>query len=353
MRATAPPALRCFPDLLGMLWRPSACCGTTGSTQVSWTVPTGRTPRGRSSAYRTRPGCPSTESWARTPGRYCGSEGHGTVAWPIPICHAAGRRATRAQGPHGLEYGRAGRAHRVRPVILGALPQRQAARPASSRRGAVQGRRRTCRASGGAVGTGRPGRERTSPQVHALHGPDGRPTITRRTAGRERHPRSGIQMEHPAASGAPRRHLRSRAHSRDRGDDSVPYGHREPHGACALRTACSRMPRQACAGFGPTEMGCAMPSQEQTLRTQKLFTGARLEVVYSKQCRAAWALVGVAQVGDIHTVSTPGGSHERARVTDQYDADGLLVTPMIDGSDLTGLQACFIPAGGRGKCLRL
>lgn len=110
---------------------------------------------------------------------------------------------------------------------------------------------------------------------------------------------------------------------------------------------------QACAGFGPTEMGCAMPSQEQTLRTLKLSTGARLEVVYSKQCRAAWALVGVAQVGDILTVSTPGGARERARVTDQYDADDLLVTPMIDGSDLTGLQACFVPAGGRGKCLRL
>ncbi|WP_436842601.1 DUF2690 domain-containing protein [Streptomyces flaveolus] len=109
----------------------------------------------------------------------------------------------------------------------------------------------------------------------------------------------------------------------------------------------------ACAGFGPTEMGCAMPGQEQTLRTQKLSTGARLEVVYSKECRAAWALVGVAQVGDVLTVSTPGGAHERARVTDQYDADGLLVTPMIDGSDLTGLQACFVPAAGRGKCLRL
>ncbi|WP_431357651.1 DUF2690 domain-containing protein [Streptomyces lydicus] len=59
---------------------------------------------------------------------------------------------------------------------------------------------------------------------------------------------------------------------------------------------------QACAGFGPTEMGCVMPSREQTLRTQKLSTGARLEVVYSKQCRAAWALVGVAQVGDTHCV---------------------------------------------------
>ncbi|MFB6985263.1 helix-turn-helix domain-containing protein [Streptomyces sp. NPDC056178] len=110
---------------------------------------------------------------------------------------------------------------------------------------------------------------------------------------------------------------------------------------------------RACVGSKPTVMGCAMPSQEKVLRKQKLSTGAPLEVVYSKQCRAAWALVGSAQVGDVLTVSTPGGAHERARVADKYDAEGPLVTPMVDGSDLTGLQACFTSAGGQGKCLRL
>lgn len=60
--------------------------------------------------------------------------------------------------------------------------------------------------------------------------------------------------------------------------------------------------------------------------------------------------MGTVHVGDVLTVSTPGSAPERAEVADKYDADSPLVTPMIDGSHLTGLQACFKPAGGRKRC---
>lgn len=97
-------------------------------------------------------------------------------------------------------------------------------------------------------------------------------------------------------------------------------------------------------------MGCAMPSQEKILREQRISTGAHLEVVYSMQCRAVWALVGTAHVGDVLTVSAPGSAPEHAKASDKYDAESPLVTPMTDGSDLTGLQACFKPADGHNEC---
>ncbi|MEU9153597.1 helix-turn-helix domain-containing protein [Streptomyces sp. NPDC048417] len=123
------------------------------------------------------------------------------------------------------------------------------------------------------------------------------------------------------------------------------------------KTASSARPApgchaQTCTGHKPTAKGCAMPRQEEILREQKLSTGTPLEVVYSKQCRAAWALVGTAQVGDVLSVSTPGGASEHVKVTDKYDAESPLVTPMIDGSGLTGLRACFTPADGHKQCFQ-
>ncbi|MEV5473462.1 helix-turn-helix domain-containing protein [Streptomyces sp. NPDC003631] len=107
---------------------------------------------------------------------------------------------------------------------------------------------------------------------------------------------------------------------------------------------------RTCAGHKPTAMGCAMPSQEQVLGEQRLSTGTPLEIVYSRQCRAAWALVGTARIGDVLTVSTPGGAPEQAKAADKYDTENPLVTPMIDGSGRTGLRACFKPAEGHKKC---
>ncbi|REE64489.1 helix-turn-helix protein [Streptomyces sp. 3212.3] len=109
---------------------------------------------------------------------------------------------------------------------------------------------------------------------------------------------------------------------------------------------------RTCTGHKPTAMGCAMPGQEQVLREQRLPTGTPLEIVYSKQCRAAWALVGTAQIGDVLTVSTQGGAPEHAKVADKYEAENPLVTPMIDGSSLSGLRTCFKPVDGHKKCFR-
>ncbi|MEU6512983.1 helix-turn-helix domain-containing protein [Streptomyces sp. NPDC046978] len=107
---------------------------------------------------------------------------------------------------------------------------------------------------------------------------------------------------------------------------------------------------RTCTGHQPTAMGCAMPDQEEVLGEQRLSTGTPLEIVYSERCRAAWALVGTARIGDVLTVSTPGGAPEHATVADKYDTEDPLVTPMIDGSARTGLRACFEPADGHRKC---
>ncbi|WP_037851368.1 helix-turn-helix domain-containing protein [Streptomyces sp. NRRL S-340] len=133
--------------------------------------------------------------------------------------------------------------------------------------------------------------------------------------------------------------------------------------AALLRTTAEKPPQSAssapaapgchartCAGHQPTAMGCAMPSQEKILRGQQISPGVRLEVVYSTQCRAAWAVVGSAHVGDTLIVSVPGRAPQQAEVSDKYDAEGPLITPMTDGSDLTGLQACYKPAGGHNEC---
>jgi hypothetical protein len=52
-------------------------------------------------------------------------------------------------------------------------------------------------------------------------------------------------------------------------------------------------------------------------------------------------------IGDVLEVSVPGRRPERVKVADALEAGEPLFTPMIDGSDLTGLQACFKPADGR------
>ncbi|MEU3512752.1 helix-turn-helix domain-containing protein [Streptomyces longwoodensis] len=117
--------------------------------------------------------------------------------------------------------------------------------------------------------------------------------------------------------------------------------HASPAPGCQART---------CTGHQPTAMGCAMPDQEQLLRDQLISPGTRLEIVYSTQCRAVWAVVGTVHVGDVLTVSIPGSTPERAEVADKYDAEIPLVTAMTDGSDLTGLQACYTPASGHSAC---
>lgn len=108
-----------------------------------------------------------------------------------------------------------------------------------------------------------------------------------------------------------------------------------------------------CAGEDPEMMGCAAPGQVRTLGSrQRTSTGAGVSLSFSTRCHTVWALLWNAQVGDALEVSVPGGRPQRIKVADRYDAESSL-TPMVYGTDLTGLQACFAPAGGgRTECYR-
>lgn len=109
-----------------------------------------------------------------------------------------------------------------------------------------------------------------------------------------------------------------------------------------------------CVGEDPEMMGCAGPGQVKTLGSRhKTYTGAWLSFSFSNQCRTAWALVWNAKVGDALEVSIAGSRPQRVKVADAYEAESSLITPMIDGRDLTGLRACFKPAGGgHVECFR-
>ncbi|MFF7154837.1 helix-turn-helix domain-containing protein [Streptomyces sp. NPDC008139] len=133
--------------------------------------------------------------------------------------------------------------------------------------------------------------------------------------------------------------------------------HRTSAGTSASPTASAAPPAaaceaHACAGREAMTMGCAMPGQEKILGRHRAPGGARLELVYSERCHAAWALAWHTRVGDVLQVSVPGDAPQRAEVTDTYDTESPLVTPMVDGSDLTGLQATFRPSSGPGTSFR-
>ncbi|SHN26905.1 helix-turn-helix domain-containing protein [Actinacidiphila paucisporea] len=125
----------------------------------------------------------------------------------------------------------------------------------------------------------------------------------------------------------------------------------------AGRTAPSAAPAaecraQECTGQDPETMGCAAPGQAQRrgppYRTR---TGARLVIVLSTRCHAAWALAWNTRTGDAFKLSAPGGAVEQVKVADTLDAEDPLFTPMIGPGDLTGLRACFTPAAGKQECI--
>ncbi|WP_329460748.1 helix-turn-helix domain-containing protein [Streptomyces sp. NBC_01497] len=130
-------------------------------------------------------------------------------------------------------------------------------------------------------------------------------------------------------------------------------------GDTAGRTASSAGPApgcraQKCTGEDPETMGCAAPEQTRRLgppyRTR---TGARLVVVLSTRCHAAWALAWNTRTGDAFELSVPGGTVEQVKVADSLDAQDPLFTPMTDSGDLTGLRACFTPTASRQECVHV
>ncbi|MFI1166874.1 DUF2690 domain-containing protein [Streptomyces sp. NPDC020801] len=104
---------------------------------------------------------------------------------------------------------------------------------------------------------------------------------------------------------------------------------------------------RSTAGDPPTDL--AEKSTRGGRRT------ARVELRYSASCGAAWARMWRSRVGDHVQVWVPGSAPQRVGTADGYDEEGYLFTPVIDGTDLTGvrIRICFEPARGTGQeCFR-
>ncbi|MFE2187428.1 helix-turn-helix domain-containing protein [Streptomyces sp. NPDC059455] len=101
---------------------------------------------------------------------------------------------------------------------------------------------------------------------------------------------------------------------------------------------------QGCVGKDPGLMGCGAPARVRALGPPlRTSTGARLEFRYSAACSAAWARIWHSHIGNVIEVSADGGRPQRAEVTDAYDAEDYVFTPMVDGTDPTKLRVCFEP----------
>lgn len=132
-------------------------------------------------------------------------------------------------------------------------------------------------------------------------------------------------------------------------------GAKEPAGQASHPVSAAPGCRaQTCTGKSPELMGCAMPGRVQTLGPQRsTSTGARFEIRYNAECKAAWARMWRSHAGDALEVSVPSSSPQRVEAADKYDEESLLFTPMIGAGDLTGLRVCFEPAGStREECFQ-
>jgi transcriptional regulator with XRE-family HTH domain len=107
---------------------------------------------------------------------------------------------------------------------------------------------------------------------------------------------------------------------------------------------------RGCTGKDPQAMGCGTPGRVKRVGPRyRTRTGASVEIRYDPACDAAWARVWNSDKGDLLEVSVPGHRTQRVEVADKYDAEGSNFTSMVDGSDLTRLRVCFVPAGGGSR----
>ncbi|MEE1927496.1 helix-turn-helix domain-containing protein [Streptomyces sp. TRM 70351] len=88
-----------------------------------------------------------------------------------------------------------------------------------------------------------------------------------------------------------------------------------------------------CRGKDPTRLGCHIGVWTAAVRE---IGDVYLELRYSPQCRAAWARITEAAVGDTARVAGPGGvSHERSI---SYDRD--TYSPMVEAPYPASARAC-------------
>ncbi|MFC5204167.1 DUF2690 domain-containing protein [Streptomyces kaempferi] len=111
---------------------------------------------------------------------------------------------------------------------------------------------------------------------------------------------------------------------------------------------------QTCAGRDPLMTGCAASGEVEDIGTEEPYrtsVGALLGFRYSAQCHAVWAMLWRAGIGDVIEISGQGGGSQRVQVRDM-DV-GSVTIPMLNGSKLSRLEACYEPSGRHPECFRL
>ncbi|MGW7556670.1 DUF2690 domain-containing protein, partial [Streptomyces rimosus] len=120
--------------------------------------------------------------------------------------------------------------------------------------------------------------------------------------------------------------------------------------APSARTGCHGA---ACDGQDPLFMLCGGEGLVTTVLRRTTTGGRHLQVRYSKACGAAWGRLRGGRIGDRLELRAPGGSSQNTRVTDRFDADGYVFTPMAAVSGPEKLRVCLRPAGGGpAECFR-
>ncbi|MGW0801301.1 DUF2690 domain-containing protein, partial [Streptomyces sp. NPDC002692] len=111
---------------------------------------------------------------------------------------------------------------------------------------------------------------------------------------------------------------------------------------------------QTCTGRDPLTTGCAASGEVEDIGSEEPYrtsAGALLGFRYSGQCHAVWAMLWRANVGDIIEISGQSGSSQQVQVRDMDD--GSVTTPMLNGSKLGHLEACYKTLDRHPECFRL
>ncbi|KAA6214441.1 XRE family transcriptional regulator [Streptomyces albofaciens JCM 4342] len=120
--------------------------------------------------------------------------------------------------------------------------------------------------------------------------------------------------------------------------------------APSARTGCHGA---ACDGQNPLVMLCGGEGLVTTVLRHRATGGRHLQIRYSKACGAAWGRLRGGRIGDRLRIDAPGGRSQSTRVTDRFDADGYVFTPMAAASGPEKLRVCLRPAGGGpAECFR-
>ncbi|SEF55728.1 Helix-turn-helix domain-containing protein [Actinacidiphila yanglinensis] len=104
----------------------------------------------------------------------------------------------------------------------------------------------------------------------------------------------------------------------------------------------------ACDGKSPASTFCGV--HLVNLTTFRATGRERIDIHYSRSCDTAWARLSRSRVGDRITVSAGTGRSWDVRVTDGYDAQGYVYTPMAVVDAHRKVTVCLRPSTGAGQC---